>query len=80
MRASVAHTGACECLTDLDCASGLWCRHPPGACSATGECRGPLGEACLPYWEPVCGCDGRTYSNEECAAAEGVSVAHDGEC
>jgi hypothetical protein len=35
---------------------------------------------CIELWEPVCGCDGKTYSNTCYAEREGVTSWTDGEC
>lgn len=49
------------------------------ACDATGVCRArPTG--CFAIFDPVCGCDRRTYSNACEAAKVGVSVRSKGAC
>jgi len=59
----------CDYLRASECGAlliGGLCRPKPGAC--------PLHE------EPVCGCDGVTYSNSCFASLSGISVASDGPC
>ena len=40
----------------------------------------PLDIFCIDVWDPVCGCDGQTYSNACYAAREGITTYISGEC
>lgn len=71
----------CGGFPGFPCEEGEFCMTAPGECCCDffGECQ-PIPEACLDVHDPVCGCDGQTYSNACYAAQAGVSVDHEGKC
>lgn len=40
----------------------------------------PEAQFCIQLWQPVCGTDGKTYSNSCFARIAGTKIAHEGEC
>ncbi len=71
-----------NCCTDnSDCGAGEYCEKAVGDCDGEGVCIPlPVNGACPGVWDPVCGCNGVTYSNNCIATMAGVSIDYYGEC
>ena len=85
---SIAHAdtskpGMCGGIAGLACGAGQFCDYPMharcGAADQTGVCR-KTPEFCTADYDPVCGCDGKTYGNACTAASQRISVAAQGRC
>jgi hypothetical protein len=92
-RAQLDHTGACGrpgagagqmCggIAGIQCNPGLFCDPPTGACmtpDAGGTCQ-ITTLLCSKNFNPVCGCDGRTYANDCLRLTSRVGKQADGAC
>ena len=71
--------GVQSCASNADCLQNQYCQFQLGTCEPPGACI-DKPSMCLPYNDPVCGCDGVTYINACYAAMAGVSIRYFGAC
>jgi len=86
LAAGLASTAAtaqqlCGGIGGVPCGAGEFCELPDGfcCCDFEGTCSVIPG-GCPAIYDPVCGCDGATYSNRCEASRAAVSVDHVGAC
>lgn len=75
----------CGISESAACDKGLWCEPPAGMCSATvGVCvavpRFCIARKNSKGFQPVCGCNRKTYSSDCFRRAYKIAKSRDGKC
>jgi hypothetical protein len=78
----------CGGIAGKQCSSGLFCNFIDGTVAAPSSCGhadqagkcAKVPQICTDDYTPVCGCDGKTYSNACQAHVKGVTVAKPDKC